>query len=240
MKFMNRFVLIAAGVVFGLISFAWLFLQFINLTTFQLFGEIIPRVQTDTKVIALTFDDGPTEYTDEVVEILEEQDVKATFFMIGSEIEKYPNGARELVNVGHQLGNHSYTHKRNVFKPYSFYVDEVEKTNTAIRSVGYNGEIMFRPPYGKKFIGLPHFLNSIGMKTIMWDVEPDTYGNTKEFIFNHTVDNTRPGSIIIFHPFCGEQCAGTREALPGIIRRLKADGYRFVTVKELLEYGKKR
>jgi chitin deacetylase len=228
--------IIAVSGVITFLIFTRLFVELTNLTTFQFFGKIIPRVQTDTKVIALTFDDGPTEYTDDVLEILRENDVKATFFVIGSEMEKNPNMATEIINVGHQIANHSYTHQRNVFKSYDFYKNEVNATNKLIRAAGYKDEIMFRPPYGKKFIGLPYYLNSINMKTIIWDVEPEKYGNTKDFYLRYTLDNTRPGSIIIIHPFCGEQCKAAREALPEIISTLKADGYRFVTVKELLEY----
>lgn len=100
---------------------------------------------------------------------------------------------------------------------------------------------LFRPPYGKKFIGLPHYLASQNMKTIMWDVEPDTNADWKdpenvEYLIKNTSENTKPGSIIIIHPFCDKECADARKALPVIIDKLRKEGYTFVTVAELLKY----
>lgn len=240
MKFRKRLIIIPLVITFSLFAAAWLLLQFVNLTTYQTFGEIIPRVNTQEKVVALTFDDGPTEYTDEVLSVLNEKEIQATFFMIGKDIEKNASIAAAVVESGHQIGNHSYSHKRNVFRPYAFYVSEVEKTNELIRTAGYTGEIMFRPPYGKKLFGLPYYLSTKNIKTITWDVEPDTYGNWDDpentaFLVNHTLENVQPGSIIILHPFCNE-CSDEREALPQIIDGLKEQGYTFVTVEELLKY----
>jgi len=203
--------------------------------TFQFFGGLIYRVNTNNKVVALTFDDAPSEYTDQVLTILKEKNIKATFYAIGQNIEKFPTQVKEIVNQGHELGNHSYSHVRLILKPPSFISREVDKTNELIRSVGYSGEITFRPPNGKKLFILPWYLSTHNIKTIMWDVEPDTYasGNSDKII-QYTIQNTKPGSIILMHPFCGMECDADRVALPVIIDQLQADGYRFVTVSQLL------
>jgi peptidoglycan-N-acetylglucosamine deacetylase len=212
--------------------------------TFQFFGEIIPRVETDEKVVALTFDDAPTPYSDSVVKTLHDKNVHATFFVIGSNLEKYPEKGKALVTAGHELGNHSYSHKRFLLKPQGFIDKEIQTTNQRIRDAGYTGNIYFRPPNGKKLLGLPWYLQQHNIKTIMWDVEPDTYvpeelqGSARtDFLVNYTLENTKPGSIILMHPFC-ESCSSDREAVGKIIDGLKKQGYTFVTVSELLTYQK--
>jgi len=206
--------------------------------TFQFFGEIVARVDTNEKVVALTFDDAPTEYTEPVLKTLKEKQVKATFFAIGSNLEKYPEIGKDIAQQAHEIGNHSYSHQRMLLKSQSFIDHEIQKTNTLIRQTGYEGEIFFRPPNGKKLFGLPWYLYQHGIKTIMVDIEPDTYGNTTDFFVTYTLENTKPGSIILLHPFC-EGCNSQREAISKIIDGLKAKGYRFVTVSELLTYKNK-
>lgn len=205
--------------------------------TFQFFGEIVPRVETNEKVIALTFDDGPTEYTKDVLNTLEEKNIKATFFVMGSELKKKPEIGKAITSTGHELANHSYSHQRMWFKSQSFIADEIEKTNDLIRKTGYKGDIHFRPPYGKKIFGLPWYLSQHNIKTIMVDVEPDTYGSDADFLVEYALENTKPGSIILLHPNC-DTCNGQRKAISKIIDGLQAKGYRFVTVSELLTYKK--
>lgn len=202
--------------------------------TFQFFGGLVDRVETNKKVIALTFDDAPTEYVKDVLQILDEKNVKATFFVIGQQIEKYPDTTKEIVQKGHELGNHSYSHKRMVLKWPKFIDDEIKKTNKLIKDSGYSGEIHFRPPNGKKLFFLPWYLANHNMKTIMWDVEPDTYGDSEEFLINYVVENSNPGSIILMHPFC-QSCQNDRNALGKIIDKLQSKGYQFVTISELLK-----
>lgn len=206
--------------------------------TFQFFGEIVPRVETNEKVVALTFDDGPTEYTQDVLKILQEKNVKATFFVIGSELEKKPQIGEAIASAGHELGNHSYSHERMWFKSPSYILNEIESTNKLIQEAGYQGDIHFRPPYGKKLIGLPWYLKQHNIKTVTWDVEPDTYGSNADFLIDYTVENTKPGSIILLHPFC-ESCSSQKEAISKIVDGLQTKGYRFVTVSELLAYTEK-
>lgn len=205
-------------------------------TTFQFFGEIIPRVETDKKMIALTFDDGPTDKADEVLRILEETNTQATFFVIGKDIEKHPHEFKKLVDAGHEIGNHSYSHQRMVLKSWQFINTELDRTYQLISTSGYTGPIHFRPPYGKKLFLLPYSLSQKNMKTITWDVAPETdaqIASNTNAIVQHVLEKTRSGSIILLHPWYGAQ--QTRDAIKPIIEGLKNQGYEFVTVSELLQ-----
>lgn len=206
-----------------------------KMRNFQFFGELVSRVETTEKVVALTFDDGPSENIEEILKVLDEKKAPATFYVMGANMEKYPEQAKELVEKGHELGNHSYSHQRFLGKSQEFIAEEIESTNQLIRDAGYTGEITFRPPNGKKLFGLPWYLSKHHIKTIMWDVEPDTYyqGNA-EAIVMYTLKTVQPGSIILMHPFCGEACLADRQALPEIIDELKQQGYTFVTIQQLL------
>lgn len=208
--------------------------------TFQFFGGITDRIDTHEKVVALTFDDGPTEKTGEILDLLEDLDVRVTFFITGEELEQNKEEGKKIISAGHELGNHSYSHTRMVFKSPSFIREEIDVTNQLIRETGYQGDIHFRPPFGKKMFILPHILNQNGQKTIMWDVEPDSFpeiASSSEKIVDHVIENVEPGSIVLMH-IMYESRAESLNAIEGIVKSLRAEGYSFKTVSELLEYNK--
>lgn len=225
--------LIIGGIAVILIAvlFAGLF-QVTKLRTFQLFGGLTYQAETEEKLIALTFDDGPTKNMDQLLPLLDEYNAKSTFFLIGNEIEKHPEEAKKIVEAGHQIGNHTYSHKRMVLKSPSFIEEEIEKTDELIRSIGYEGEIDFRPPYGKKFVGLPYYLNKTNRETIMWSLDPETYYTSADEKINYVMENIQPGSIILLHPMY-DQTGGTLQVVETILKELTKEGYRFVTVDEL-------
>lgn len=215
----------------GLGNVTW---RFINSRTAQLVGTLVARVETAQPVIALTFDDGPREHGP-VLKVLAAQQVPATFFVCGQFMES-PVGmalARQMVVEGHELGNHSYSHQRMILKTPGWVAGEIASTDRLIRSAGHRGAIHFRPPYGKKFLVLPFYLAQHGRTTIMWDVEPETYlsvAYSPRRIIDHVVERTRPGSIILLH---GAYPA-TQVAVGPLVTALKAKGFRFVTVSQLL------
>lgn len=207
--------------------------------TFQFFGTITARVETEEKIIALTFDDGPTpQFTDEILETLKQQDVKATFFLTGDALEKYPKEGEKIVAAGHEIGNHSYSHKRMVLVTPSFVKDEILKTDHLIKLAGYDKLPHFRPPYGKKLFTLPYYLSEIERQTITWDVEPESFPEiaaNSETIARYVLDKTGSGSIILLHVMSDPQRKSLTAVKP-IIEGLKQKGFRFVTVSELLQY----
>ena len=204
---------------------------------FQFVGNLIDRVETTDKVVALTFDDGPTKHkTKEILKVLDEAEIKATFYLVGKSIEQNIQETKNIIDKGHEIGNHSYSHQRMVLKSYSFVAEELEKTNELIIQAGYREEIRFRPPYGKKLFSLPYYLNNKNITTVTWDVEPETYldkNASASDISEYVVQNTKPGSIILLHVMFKSR-VNSLAAIPLIVQQLKDKGYRFVTVSELI------
>lgn len=123
--------------------------RLVNSRTFQVFGEPVARVPCTGKYVALTLDDGPTpEGTDQLLELLARHHARATFFLIGKYLERYPEAGLRIARAGYEIGNHSYSHSRMILRSQSFIRREVEWTDRAIRATGYSGEILFRPPRG--------------------------------------------------------------------------------------------
>ncbi len=207
-------------------------------TTFQFFGVIVPRVDTAEKIVALTFDDGPSPGgTGEILNVLGDMGVRATFFVIGTELEQNMSEGRNIAAAGHELGNHSYSHTSMILVSPEFVRNEIEKTDRLIRETGYNGEINFRPPYGKKLFVLPHYLSAHGRKTVTWDVDADSRPETARDAAKITEvvrSAVRPGSIILLHAMYPSRRESLK-AVRGIIEGLRREGYRFVTISELLK-----
>lgn len=231
-------VLAASVVIIGLLIALW---SISRSRDYQLFGELVNRVNTDEKVIALTFDDGPTaKHTPGVLDLLREKNVTATFFLIGNEAEQNIDQTRAIVAAGHEIGNHTFTHPDMALADEAKAADEVEKTDAAIRAAGYDGEILFRPPFSKKLFGLPLYLAKHDRTSVTWDVEPESFDDIAadpQKMTAHVLETTKPGSIIILHVMYDSR-ESSRRALPHIIDGLKAKGFRFVTVSELLKLRK--
>ncbi len=223
-----------------LLVFAVLFFVIWKLSSsvkFQLFGELIYQVDTEQKLVALTFDDGPTpHYTAGVLQLLDLYQVKATFFVTGADTQRYMTQAKQIVAAGHQLGNHSWSHQRMVFMSLDEINREIEGTDQQIRAAGFNGEILFRPPYGKKLVLLPWYLAKTHRTSITWDVAPETFDEDSEdpqTMATEVLEQVEPGSIVLLHVMYKNREA-SRAALPLIIKGLKEKGYRMVTLSELL------
>src|SRR5262245_55869804 len=126
----------AATLLAGVIAAAGL-RELINASTFQLFGEYVARVPIDTPVVALTFDDGPHPlYTGQVLDVLDRFHAKATFFMMGRNVERFPTLVREVVERGHEVGNHSYSHPRLILMSPARIREEIERTDKLLREAG--------------------------------------------------------------------------------------------------------
>lgn len=233
---MRRAIAGVAVALTALLLLAWGAWTVADSRSFQLFGELVDRVETADSVVALTFDDGPAGGADSVLAMLAREGVRGTFFFTGAELAERPELAPRFVAAGHELGNHSFSHQRMLLRTPGFIRREIETTDSLIRAAGHSGPIHFRPPYGKKLLGLPWYLARTDRVTVMWDVEPDSYAevaSSAERIVAHVQERVQPGSIIILHvmyPSRGE----VLRSVPGIIRSLRGRGYRFVTVSELI------
>lgn len=203
----------------------------------QLIGQSFLNVNTHEKVVALTFDDGPNpEGTPAMLDLLARYHIHATFFLIGQKLKKNPDLAKKILIAGHQVGNHSWSHSLMIFKTPWFIRREIEKTDRMIKKLGYKKEIFFRAPYGMKLLMLPIALKILGKKNILFDaVAYDWNSPGVEAIVENVMNQVGPGSIVLLHDGVGNQ-QDTVQATEIIINRLMSEGYRFVTVNELLGY----
>jgi len=208
-----------------------------NSRSYQLFGELVTRIEVADSLVAITFDDGPIAgVTDSVLATLALRHARATFFVVGSALAQHPDLARRMHEAGHELGNHSYSHRALVLKTPAFVRREIADTDSLIRAAGQSGPIHVRPPYGKRLVILPWLLSRENRATILWDLEPDSYPDIARDparIVEYVVKNVRPGSIILLHVEIPRRTS-ERVALPALIDSLQRAGYEFVTVSELM------
>lgn len=196
------------------------------------------HVATEEKVVALTFDDGPhPKYTEIILDLLSEYDAKATFFIVGENLELYGDSAKRAVMEGHEIGNHTYSHPTLSGIGLSELSEEIRKNEDLIMEKLGVRPVLFRPPEG--FCGdcVRSFLKENGYRAILWDVDTrDWAGTASDKICKTVLSGTHPGSIILFHDYVGKQNT-TIAALRTVLPLLKDAGYRFVTVSELLAYA---
>lgn len=185
------------------------------------------------KAIALTFDDGPwPKTTAKMLDILEEHDVKATFFVLGSNVRRFPDLLKRVVQEGHAIGNHTWNHKYGYHHP-SLAQREIQLTAKEIeKHTGFKTSL-FRPPGGYLSNGLVAHARAQKHVTLMWTVD-DTYKGTVEQAINNVVNNASPGGIVLMHDGGGDRKLMI-QALPHIITRLRQQGYQLVTIPQLLE-----
>jgi peptidoglycan/xylan/chitin deacetylase (PgdA/CDA1 family) len=212
-----------------------------RLRRFEFLGEFVRRVDTDERVVALTFDDGPNPpYTNQILDVLDCYRIRATFFVVGRNVERHPETARLVLAKGHELGNHSYSHTRMVFKLPSFVRSEVERTDHLLSELGVTWETHFRPPYGRKILILPYIIARMHKKNIMWDVDSTDYEVfDPETIVKRVLGCVRPGSIILLHDGEGDH-SHTVTAIGMLIEDLRRKGYEFRTVSELINQTESR
>jgi peptidoglycan/xylan/chitin deacetylase (PgdA/CDA1 family)/GT2 family glycosyltransferase len=211
--------------------------------TSPVFGKVYYKGTEHNKVVALTFDDGPNEpYTSEVLDILDKYNVKATFFVVGENVQLYPETAKRIVAEGNVLGNHSYSHNANHALTEYGARDLVAAEKAIYDTVGVKPHL-YRPPHGKKSPWELEEVRDQGMIEVTWSVSTGEL-NTKSSVkvADRIVDETHRGEIILLHDGYGtsHNCRQadkslTVEALPLIIEKLRAEGYTFVTVPELLD-----
>lgn len=207
----------------------------------QVFGRVYWREEsTPTPAVSLTFDDGPSEpSTAQVLDILKKHGVKATFFVIGRNLKAHPELARRIVDEGHELGNHSYSHPWMFRMLFSRIREDIELCQDEIERVAGYRPIFFRQPIGINNPSVMKVIGKMGMVMVGWQVRAyDAVPKAKEKIAGRILRGVRPGGIILLHDGCDGKTdpdrTATVAALEEIIPELKKQGYKFRTVSGLI------
>ncbi|MDO8735269.1 MAG: polysaccharide deacetylase family protein [Elusimicrobiota bacterium] len=190
---------------------------------------------SDDKIISLTFHDGPNpKSTPQLLKILDEANVKATFFVVGKMAEKYPELVKEIHKRGHQIASHTYNHKNLTTLSITEVISELSRTRLLIKDITGVDTYLFTPPGGHYNSQIIKEANSCGYKMALWSVFPEDHRNPSPVIYEKVVSNSRDGSVVVLH----NGPPDTIDALPKIIEKLKARDFKFTTLSELLTQGK--
>jgi peptidoglycan/xylan/chitin deacetylase (PgdA/CDA1 family) len=200
------------------------------------------HIDTNEKIVALTFDDGPSErWTPRILDELKKAGVKATFFMIGEHVEKYPDIVQRVHNEGHEIGNHTYDHHGIFYYTPEELTNEIERTDDAIERVIGERTKYFRPPKAWITDNEKRLLKEMGYTPVLWTLNSkDWVTFDDKYIVPYIVKRTRPGDILLFHDSGGVfgiddgDRGETVKSIPQVISELRRRGYRFVTISELL------
>lgn len=201
-----------------------------------LFGPALGRISGDRKVVALTFDDGPNpDATPLILDTLAEKGVRATFFVLGSHAERWPELVLRMSQEGHQLGNHGYFHRKLQFRSPFYVSRDIRLGIRAIKRAGAPAPRYFRAPHGFRSPWTTPIARAYGERTVGWSLgvwDSDRPGVDE--IVRRTLEGVSPGSIVLLHDGDGYNPDGDRmqtaAALPHIIDRLKEQGYEFATL----------
>ena len=195
----------------------------------------VKQVPTGHKVVAFTFDDGPHPgTTPELLRVLQEKGVKGTFFVLGSNAEMHMDLLRQIVAEGHEVANHGYSHKFAKDMNLAGYLAEVDRTADVVSGVTAR-PVLFRPPGGSYNDRLVAALQQRGYSTVLWSVDARDWARPPaDQVVKTVTEAVKPGSICLFHD--GQQDLPTPQAVSRLIDILGAQGYRMVTVGELLQY----
>jgi peptidoglycan/xylan/chitin deacetylase (PgdA/CDA1 family) len=210
--------------------------------------DTLYRAQTQDKVVALTFDDGPSEeWTPKILDVLNKYRVKATFFMIGEHVLQYPEIAKRVAQEGHEIGNHTFDHHVLVYYKPQELVDEIKKAERVIQEATGRKTELLRPPKAWVTPSEKIIINKLGYKIILWSLNSKDWVNFDDkYIVRYLMHNIKPGDIILFHDSGGVFTAegGNRsetiKAVGRLIEKLRDKGYRLATVSELLSLERKK
>lgn len=196
----------------------------------------IEKGDTTEKKIALTFDDGPDKIiTPQILDILKEKGVPATFFVVGEQVSYFPQLAKRMVEDGHTIANHTWNHPELSKLYTSQVIQQITSTNEIIERVTGVKSTLFRPPYGDYTAADALVFDKLGFKNIMWSVDTIDYsGKSAEEILSIVHRDKSPGGIVLQHNFQNTKLQGTVDALPQMIDQLRAEGYEFVTIDNFL------
>jgi len=233
-------VAICAGILMA--AFFFFFDQAVLLRSGTFYRANIPE-----KVVAITFDDGPSPvWTPAILDALDKAGIKATFFMLGEHVQKYPKVAKLVAERGHEIANHSMHHNNFIYYDKFEVENDIKDTERAILEATGVTTQLFRPPKAWLSKREKKKIREFGYEVVLWTLNSKDWVNFDDkYIVRYLVKNIQPGDIILFHDSGGflKTEEGNRietvNAIPRLVEKLKGRGYRFVTVSELLELKKK-
>ncbi len=207
----------------------------------KLYPKVITRNgNPKNKTITLSFDDGPDlKYTPKILDILKKYNVKATFFVVGSQIEKYPTIFKRMIREGHDIANHGYRHLKITELTANQLKSQLELNTALMKKYKAAGRLVFRPPYGALDPTTIQTISKHGYKIALWTIDSrDWRSLNKSQVIKNVVSNFKNGYIVLQH--CAaeskkENLSGSVQALPEIIKAARKQGFRLVTVSQLLE-----
>lgn len=193
------------------------------------------RCEVKQPVVALTFDDGPhPDFTPRLLDTLKKEGIKATFFMVGRCVVTYPDIVKRMVDEGHEVASHSWSHPLLTSLSNNSLDSQMKKTHDAIVKACGVAPVLYRPPYGASRLSQrKHIHEEYGYLSILWDVDPLDWQNprTSQKVHDRVLAQTTAGSIIL----CHDIHETTVDAMPATIRDLKARGLQFMTVSQLID-----
>jgi peptidoglycan/xylan/chitin deacetylase (PgdA/CDA1 family) len=202
------------------------------------FGPSVYRGNPSRPSLALTFDDGPSESTPRLLEVLAAHQVPATFFMCGKNVRRCPSVAREVVAAGHEIGNHSDSHPHLHFRSPEFIFGELAVAQETISTTTDASPRLFRPPYGVRWFGLRRAQERLGLLGVMWTVIGRDWRWPTKKIAKLLIENARNGAIFCLHDGRTIErfpdIRATLQAVEYIIPVLKDRGFQFETVSQIL------
>jgi len=236
-KFKLLIILFILFLVLGVVLFCVFFDEAVLVRKGTIFNHFC-----NGKVVALTFDDGPSPiWTPKILDELKKANIKATFFMLGEHVEKYPELARRVAEEGHEIENHSYDHHVLIYYKLEELEKEIKDTERIIQKVTGKTTRYFRPPKAWLTAQEKKKINELGYKVILWSLNSkDWVTFDDKYIVKYIVRHIKPGDIILFHDSGGvfSTEGGDRhetvKTIPRLVEALTKKGYRFVTISELL------
>jgi peptidoglycan-N-acetylglucosamine deacetylase len=206
--------------------------------TSQLFGPSVYRGPGSRRTIALTFDDGPTEGTLPLLDYLASEGVWATFFQCGLNVRRFPQIAGQVVAGGHQIGNHTYSHPKLLFRSRDFIEREFTEAQKVIQFETGITPMILRPPYGFRWVGMREVQYKLSLLGVMWTVIGFDWRWSPNHIARHVIQRATPGGIICLHDGRAVQPKPDVRAMLAAVRiivpALKDQGYSFEVVSDLL------
>ena len=234
-------ILITLDYLYGvpiLVYLCWLLLYLLSLMIgasvirLNFFTRAISHADGRRNQIAITFDDGPHPYSNKILDTLKKYNVKATFFLIGKQIEQHPEIAKRMKDEGHVIANHSYSHK-NTFPvfPVNSMVNEIEQTNVLLHKITGVHNPYFRPPFGVTNPTIAKAVRRTGMKVIGWNLRSyDTVTKNSGKVVNRVVSRLKPGAIILLH----DNREHTSQILEAILLYAQQNQMDCVTIDEII------